>query len=500
MLVCGCGGGSAPSVPVVAIQPVAPPAIDVGQTAVLTATVNGEGSAMGVSWSIGCPGAEACGSMQSPMSASGAANYFRSAVSSSAQTIQITATSQADPMEHATVSITVNPPPRALPVAPQTAITGASFTLSLLPYLQGGTPPYSCLTAGGSLPAGLGFDEATARIIGTPTTVTAPVTSSYGCFDSANPPVYTASALVVSIDVLAPGMDDSGSLMEEPRYGYTATLLLTGSVLIAGGRSSASGGEATTDPAYTSAELYDPATHSFAATGALTTGRSAHTATLLPNGMVLLAGGADPALTPVAELYDPQAGTFVPTGTMTAARSEHTATPLADGQVLIVGGTSADGRPLASAEIYDAASGSFTATGNMAAARAQHAAALLDDGRVLITGGTDGSANLASAEIFDPASGQFSSTGRMWVARRWHTATRLATGQVLITGGELIDAGVVVPLSDAELYEPDTGAFIATGTVGFARAEHTAAAWGGSPMPASVSEISIKRQERAGER
>ena len=496
----GCGGGNGPTPPVVSLQPVAPMAIDGGQTAVLTAMVHGDGSAMGVSWSVQCPGASACGSMQSPTTASGATNYFQSVVSSSAQTIQITATSVQDPTEYAVVDLAVNPPPYALPVAPQTATLGVSFTLSVLPFLQSGTPPYSCLQAGGSLPAGLAFDVATNRIFGTPTTVTALVTSSYACNDSANPPVYTASALVVGIQVLAPGAGASASLMGKPRYGQTETLLVNGSVLIAGGRSLVNSARATADPAYASAELYDPATHSFAATGNLTTGRATHTATLLPSGRVLLAGGSNPVLAPVSELYDPETGTFAPTGPMTTARSEHTATALPGGQILLVGGIGANGRSLASAEIYDPATGTFNATGSMSVVRTQHAAALLNDGRVLISGGTDGSVTLASAEIFDPATGQFSSTGSMLVARRWHTATTLETGQVLVTGGELIDAGVAVPLSSAELYEPDSGSFAANGTMGFARSQHTATVGGGSLIPAPVIEISIKPQRRAGAR
>jgi len=277
---------------------------------------------------------------------------------------------------------------------------------------------------------------------------------------------------VVSIQVLGPGGGDSASLMREPRYGHTATLLATGWVLITGGISQANGGQASADPASMSAELYNPATHSFAATGDLTTGRSAHTATLLPSGRVLLAGGENPALPPVAELYDPQSGTFAPTGMMTTARSEHTATALPDGQVLLVGGYDANGRPLASAEIYDPASGMFRATGGMVVARAQHAAALLDDGRVLITGGTDGSVPLASAEVFDPVTGQFSRTGSMQIARRCHTMTTLATGQVLVTGGESSDADVAIPLSNAELYEPNTASFSDTTAVRCARAAH----------------------------
>jgi len=209
---------------------------------------------------------------------------------------------------------------------------------------------------------------------------------------------------------------------------------------------------------------------SFAPTGSLTTERASHTATLLPNGKVLVAGGwATLAGWPVwasAELYDSSTGTFSATGGMTTPRTGHTATLLPDGRVLIAGGgatVNMDGSAQASAELYDPSAGSFAATGSMADGRSGHTATLLNTGQVLITGGSNyavgGIPNyLAAAELYDPLTGHFKPTGSMYAARAGHAATLLANGKVLIDGG---GAGDSEP--SPELYDPATGTFSVTG-------------------------------------
>lgn len=253
--------------------------------------------------------------------------------------------------------------------------------------------------------------------------------------------------------------------MNMGRAAHTATLLPNGKVLIAGGFVGDERGLA-------SAEIYDPAAKAFTQTADMTVARQSHTATLLPNGKVLVAGGFNGNYVDSAELYDPATGRFTPTGRMVVARSGHVATLLSNGKVLLAGGTGTGWTFLANAELYDPATNSFSATGKMAVARESHTATLLANGKVLITGGHRGRRQsitiYSSAEIYDPAAGAFTPTGGMTRIRHKHDATLLADGSVLIVGGADKRDGDGAYTS-AEIYNPATGAFAALGNMNAAR-------------------------------
>ncbi|MBN1352659.1 amidohydrolase family protein [candidate division KSB1 bacterium] len=255
----------------------------------------------------------------------------------------------------------------------------------------------------------------------------------------------------------------TGSTIYNHRQGATATLMDDGQVLIVGGVN-----------APQAAELFDPATGNFQLTGNLNTVHSYHTAALLPDSRVLIAGGQEqngPQTHAVCEIYDPLSGTFSLTDSLSDDRSCHTATLLPNGQVLIVGGiqTSTPGNAynLSSCELYHPVNGSFSPAQSLVLPRSSHAATLLNDGRVLISCGVW---NQRYGELYDPSMGTWSQTGEMTIMRRnYHTATLLCNGNVLLAGG-FINAST----STAEIYDPSTNTFSAVDSMITARMEHTA--------------------------
>ena len=258
-----------------------------------------------------------------------------------------------------------------------------------------------------------------------------------------------SSATSATFDVVSGGTWTLAGNMSVARRDHTATLLNDGKVLIAGWFTQ-------------TAELYDPATGSFTATSStLFNHAQGATATRLLDSKVLIVGGTQSQIS--AEIFDPAAGTFSPTGSLNTVHSYHTATLLTDGRVLIAAGqdTNAGPQTHAAAELYDPATGTFSPTGSLNDDRSGHAATLLPDGRVLVVGGgqttTPGfGITLASAELYDPASGTFSTTAGSMGVGGADAAILLHTGRVLVVGG---------PTAAAELFDPATGTFSATGSM-----------------------------------
>ena len=229
----------------------------------------------------------------------------------------------------------------------------------------------------------------------------------------------------------------STGAMTTARGQHSATRLNSGNVLIAGGyylQGPAADSSWTSVP-LSSAELFD-GTSTFTATGSMAAERYTYTATLLNSGQVLIAGGGSDRTS--CELFD-GTSTFTSTGPMTVARGGHTATLLNSGKVLITGGLSGSSSGSSSAELFDGIS-TFAATGAMTMARQGHTATLLGSGKVLVAGGYGSSTDVQpSAELFDGTS-SFAAISPMGIARASHTATLLGSTKVLVTGGNLGDA------------------------------------------------------------
>ncbi|AKF82281.1 galactose oxidase [Myxococcus fulvus 124B02] len=250
---------------------------------------------------------------------------------------------------------------------------------------------------------------------------------------------YNNSSHVAEVELFDPATEQwlPGGQLEKGRDLHTATRLSSGKVLVAGGHEDEG-------PVATSV-LYDPATGRWSSTGTMTTARSAHTATLLASGKVLVTGGysdkpgiADPLQS--AEVYDPSTERWSPVKSLASRRGSHTATLLPTGKVLVAGGYMAKlGQgSLKTAELYDEVTGTWTETPPFVEMRGAHTATLLPSGKVLIAAGHGGHEDrfyLSPCELYDPATGQWSPTSGVLTPRENATATLLPLGKVLVVGG-----------------------------------------------------------------
>jgi len=322
------------------------------------------------------------------------------------------------------------------------------------------------------------------------------------------------ASIQIVLGLLAPGLAHSQSWsaaasISAPRYWHTATLLNDGTVLVAGGRSGSS--------IAASAEIYDPSTDTWSLTGSMSSPRYLHTATLIDGGFVLVTGGygaftGDNVLRS-AEYYDPSTQTWIPTDDMMFARAGHTATRLPSGAVLVAGGRASSMLPVPNSETWSLGNGFWTLAGplmgprfnhvaalysggvliaggnnqtdwlstaetydgagwssapSMSARRALHAAAVLADGRVLVSGGDNFGTITASAEIYD---GVWTNTASLAGRRENHTATLLYDGTVLACGGENFSSSRI---ATAEIYDPTAQSWTSIDNMLGARAVHTA--------------------------
>ena len=249
--------------------------------------------------------------------------------------------------------------------------------------------------------------------------------------------------------------------MHSPRTQGTITLLADGRVLVAGGGNAGKPSFAAT----AGAELYDPVTNTWTVAASMSMPRTLHTATLLHDGEVLVAGGATAytggqgTVTSSAEIYDPKADAWHAAASMSVARYVHSATRLGNGHVLVVGGwafTTNFDPSLATAEVYDPASNRWTATGSMAAGRARFGLVSLNDGRLLAAGGVGPTYRmLATTELWDPATGHWQATGSLGTAVMWPAIAVLPDGRTLIAGGAL-DTRAAQTTGVCALYSPPT--------------------------------------------
>jgi len=339
--------------------------------------------------------------------------------------------------------------------------------------------------------------------------------------------ILAAAALVVVLNAFAFGASGtwvSTGNMRSARDGHTATLLVNGKVLVAGGTNN--GVALTSAELYNrttgtwsstgsmkvartlaravllssgsvlvmggcindclssttkSAELYNPSTGAFTSTASMIQARAEFAVTLLANGQVLVAGGCTAfdangclSTTNKAEIYDPTAGTWKATTAMRAARHAMTATLLTSGKVLVAGGATSASDALNSTELYDPTAKTWTLGTKMITARSDYASILLGTGQVLFTGGENiNGVSISNAELYNPSSGKFTATGKMTATREEHTGVLLASGKVLVSGGNKVTSTTQTPLASAELYDPTSGVWTATGSMSHARAGHT---------------------------
>ena len=260
------------------------------------------------------------------------------------------------------------------------------------------------------------------------------------------------------------------SLSVARRSGFTTTRLSSGKVLVTGGFI---GNGDSSDGGTASVEVYDPATGKWTTLSAMSEARVYHQAILLADGRVLVCGGQqwdgyEQMGTSSAELYDPATDSWSVVNSMNMSRYSHTATLLGDGRVLVAGGSFMPGMNLEQAELYDPATNLWLECPNMSQPREGHSATLLEDGRVLVVGIDSNNPMAGSAEIYEPALNDWRPTGVPLVPHYFHRASLLSNGKVLVSGGS------TNLLVSSEIFDPASGLWRAAATLNTERDDHAA--------------------------
>ena len=299
----------------------------------------------------------------------------------------------------------------------------------------------------------------------------------------------------MSLCATQPSRADDGGALVHPRTDHTATLLADGRVLLAGGIAYARVGIVAT----ATCEIYNPATNKWRATRSMNEARRVAGSVLLPDGRVLVMGGATTTEVPLssAEIYDPATRVWSVTTSMNRARLAISPIVLPDGMVLVAGG----GNDAQSCELYDPATATWTFTGILLQKRFGHHATLLTNGKVLVAGGVAGHHGfVAQCELYDPATGTWSATGALNVARTSNVQVLLAGGGVLVAGGYYGDPSDLTITDSAEIYDPTTGLWKTSGSLTVPCVDFTANllndgkvfAAGGSNQPFEASLASVE--------
>lgn len=312
-------------------------------------------------------------------------------------------------------------------------------------------------------------------------------------FETAKRLILVPCLLSVSLFLACSGGSESGTGgdvastdMLEGRGQHTSTLLSDGRLLVAGGRAELS---------LSSSEIYDPVPNEdpeighWTASGQMAEERLDHTAITLGNGLVLVVGGdrtghgryRAPASLTTAELYDPANGSWSSTGsTLHQHGGGHSATLLQNGKVLLAGGlfeelSTSDSARAGSrySELYDPATGTWAQTGDLSQGRAKHKSVLLEDGNVLLMGSK-------STEMYSVKSGTWSKAKDMPNNHGVQfTATRLHNGSVLVIGGGIVttvsgvETSAPAAVTHVDMYEPSSGDWSSVSNLNTAESGHT---------------------------